>query len=162
MGAHLLCHPGDASFLNSRRSARSLLAPKAGGGGGGGVALPGCPTMAVPTKSGHGCRGLGSHHGGSESKTITVAHIGGVGDQCTTWCWCPWPVPRCLNRGGGDGAGTRGSAYSNQSEKLSQETTALGVGAVFPPHLKGCACQPLSRIPVQPKATTPTATRLMA
>lgn len=52
------------------------------------------------------CRGLGSHHGGPDSKAIMVAQIGGVRDQCTVWCWWPWSIPRCLDGGGRHGAGT--------------------------------------------------------
>lgn len=150
------CHPGSVPSLNSQCSSQSLLAPKVGEL----FALPGCPTMAGPTKSGHQVQGLGKPPWWPKWQSHR-----GVGDRYTVWCWCPRPVPLCLHRGGGDGAGTRGLAYRDRSKRSSQETTALGDGAVSPPLSEGLClpqCQLLSLIPVQPKATTPTATRLMA
>lgn len=120
----------------------SLLAPKAAGP----FFLPGC---SVRTQSGHQVWGLGMSPWWPRS-VVLVTHTwfgaGAPGQSHNAWTEV-------------EGMGPEG--YRDQSRRLSQEIMAQGLG-LFPTPACHVPAQLLCHIPVQPKATTPTATRLMA
>jgi len=107
--------------------------------------------MAVPTKSGHQVQG------GPKSKAIVVAQV--MGTNAQSGAGAPWMEVEGMEQG------SEGQLLGITAGGCPRRPRLLGMGLFSHPYLKGlCSPQgwPPPRIPVQPKATTPTATRLIA